>query len=136
MSKPKMLSREEILRADDLTRERLEVPEWGGALTVRAMTGAERDAFESAILTRRGQTFDVNMRNVRAKLAAWTVVDEAGARLFTEADVEQLSQKSAAALQRVFDVASRLSGLSRADVEELAKNSTAGQNGDSGSVSA
>jgi hypothetical protein len=54
--------------------------------------------------------------------------------LFTDEDVAALGQRSAAALERVFDAASRLSGLSAEDMEELAKNSESGQSG--GSTSA
>jgi len=129
----KLLSREQILEAQDIKAERLEVPEWGGEVMVRSMTGSERDQFEQTILTKRGRDYDVNMRNLRAKLAAWTVVDEAGARIFSEEDVLALSEKSAGALQRIFNVASRLSGISPEDVEELAKNSGSAPNGASGS---
>jgi len=41
--------------------------------------------------------------------------------LFTDADVKALGMKSAVALQRVFDVAQRLSGITSDDVDELAK---------------
>ena len=42
-------------------------------------------------------------------------------------DISVLGQKSAAALQRVFNVAQRLSGFSDEDLEELAKNSSDAQ---------
>jgi hypothetical protein len=59
------------------------------------------------------------------------MIDESGKRLFPDADVRELGKKSASALQRVFEVAQRLSGLSNADVEELTKNSTSDQSEDS-----
>jgi hypothetical protein len=52
-----------------------------------------------------------------------TIVDEEGNRLFSDADVKLLGQKSAAALDKLFEVAQKLSGLKDEDVEELAKNS-------------
>ena len=122
MAKPKLLTREAILQADDLPRELVEVPEWGGALYVRALTGAERDAFEQSIVETRGKNTRMNLRNIRARLVALTVVDEDGNRLFSDDDVEALGRKSAAALNRVFEVAQRLSGLRPEDVEELAGN--------------
>jgi hypothetical protein len=48
--------------------------------------------------------------------------------------VEALGKKSAAALNRVFEVAQRLSGITDDDVEELAKNSVGGPS--DGSISA
>src|SRR5690606_19506049 len=130
-SKVVVLNREAILAAKDLPRELVEVPEWGGAVYVRALTGAERDQFEASIVEQRGRDVRMAMRNIRAKLVALTVVDEDGQRNFTDDDVAALGGKSAAALDRLFAVAQRLSGLSKEDVEELAKNSESGQSADS-----
>ncbi|WP_461369485.1 hypothetical protein [Candidatus Darwinibacter acetoxidans] len=123
MAKLKILTRDAILQAEDLPRELVEVPEWGGCVYVRALTGAERDAFEASVVEQRGKSTKMNLRNIRAKLVALTAVDEEGKRLFTDDDAALLGKKSAAALDRVFDVAQRLSGLKDEDVEELAKNS-------------
>ena len=51
-SKVVFLNREAILAAEDLPRELVEVPEWGGAVYVRALTGAERDQFEASKIGR------------------------------------------------------------------------------------
>jgi len=75
----------------------------------------------------------VNLANVRARLCAISIVDETGKRMFSDEDVRALGRKSAAALDRVFAAAQRLSGLTDEDVEELAKNSDGGQSDDSGS---
>jgi len=119
----KLLSRDDILGAQDLPSEDVDVPEWGGCVRVRGLTGAERDAFEAEIVQMRGRDTHVNLRNVRAKLVARSIVDEDGKRIFGDADVHALGKKSAVALQRVFEVAQRLSGLTGEDMEELAKNS-------------
>lgn len=124
-----LLSREQILQAEDLGFEDVEVPEWGGTVRVRIMTGAERDAFEQSIVTRRGKDVNLNMVNIRAKLVATCLIDEKGDRLFTEKDVNILAQKSAVALDRVFGVAQRLNGLTEADVNELAVNFQPAPNG-------
>ena len=113
------LTREQILAAPDIHRETVPVPEWGGEIYVRGLSGTERDKFEASIITIRGTSQDVNMANVRAKLAAMAICDEFGKRLFTDADVKALGEKSASALQRVFAVAQRLSGLGQQDVAEL-----------------
>jgi hypothetical protein len=132
----KILSRDEILTALDITRERVPVPEWGGAVWVQGMTGTERDAFEASIVQQSGRgTRTVNLANARAKVVALSVVDKDGKRVFSQEDVTALGRKSAAALQRVFSVAQRLSGLRDEDMEELVKNSKPGRNGGSGSSS-
>lgn len=130
-----ILTRDQILGADDLRAVEVEVPEWGGTVRVRALTGAERDAYEVALAgVRPDGSRRANLVNVRARLVAMTCVDEAGVRLFTDADAEALGAKSAPAMERVFDVASRLSGLTEADVEELAEGFGRAPNG--GSTSA
>ena len=116
------LDRQAILGMDDLPRVRVEVPEWGGALYVRSLTGAERDAFEATWFAGEGRGRTVNMANLRARLVVLCAVDEDGIRLFADDDAEALGAKSAQALDRLFDAAQKLNGFSEADVEELAKN--------------
>ena len=116
-----VLSRDEILAVDDIQIEKVDVPEWGGSVFVKGMTGAERDRFEAGIITVTGDDSKINMINIRAKLCAETVCSEEGKKLFSRSDIKELSKKSAAALQRVFDVAQRLSGITDDDVEELAE---------------
>ena len=116
-----LLNRDAILAALDLPKELVSVPEWGGDVYVRSLTGKERDQFESGMIEQRGKSQTVNLSNIRAKLASMTICDEDGKRIFTDADMQALSGKSAVALQRVFEVAQRLSGLGATDVEELTK---------------
>jgi hypothetical protein len=116
-----MLDKNAILTADDVVKELVNVPEWGGDVYVKGMTGAERDGFEASIIQMRGRDANVNFKNIRAKLASLTICDESGKRLFTDDDVISLSKKSAVALQRIFPIAQRLSGIGEADVKELAE---------------
>lgn len=127
----RLLTRDAILAAQDIQTEEVQVPEWRGSVMVRGMTGTERDAFEASVLTGKGRNRDVNLKNFRARLIVKSVVNGKGERMFTRADIDALGQKSAAAIARVFDVATRLSGMSDEDVEELTKNSEDGQSEDS-----
>lgn len=117
----KILTRDQILASADLEKQLVSVPEWGGDVFVRSLTGAERDKFESGMIEQRGKSQSVNLSNVRAKLAAMTICDEAGDRIFSDMDVKMLAGKSALALNRVFEVARKLSGLAEEDVKELAE---------------
>ena len=99
------LGRDAILAIDDLPKEEVYVPEWKTWICVRALTGAERDAFETSIVEQRGKSTKMNLKNIRAKLVALTVVDEEGNRIFSDSDASALGKKSAAALERVFEVA-------------------------------
>lgn len=118
----KTLTKEEILAAQDLKTETVDVPEWGGQVIVRTMTGLERDRFESSIM-QGGQR---NYENLRSKVVVSTVVDAEGNSLFTLKDVEALGKKAANVIDRVFTVAIRLSGMTGKEMEELAGNSSTG----------
>jgi hypothetical protein len=128
-----LLSKEAILQADDLPTEDVEVPEWQGTVRVRALTGKERDAFEASLQQQRGKDFVRNTANVRAKLVAKCLIGEDGERLFSENEVNALGAKSAAGLDRVFEVAARLSRLSEEDIDELGKSSDVDPSDDSSS---
>ena len=114
-----MLDRDAILGADDLVTEVVEVPQWGGSVCIRSMTGTERDEFEQEMLALGAG--ERSVENIRARLLVRVIVDEDGSPLFTPADVSVLGAKSASALDMLFDVAQRLNALRPEDVEELAK---------------
>ena len=111
-----MIDRESILAADDLPREQVHVPEWGGHVFVKTMRGFERDAWEVSLQDETGKPSN---KNVRAKLAVATVVDEDGRLVFEPGDADELGNKSCAALDRIFTVSARLNGITDRDLEEL-----------------
>lgn len=123
----KLLNADEILDKDDSQYEDVPVPEWGGTVRVRSMTADERDAFDESITkishNGKGQTREIIMKGIRAKLVARSLIDDKGDRLFTDAQVETLGKKNATVLDRLFAIAQRLSGLSKDDVEKLAGKS-------------
>jgi len=120
-----ILSRDAILAAQDLKREEVAVPEWGGSVLVRTMTGAERDAWEQSLAN--GGKIDVS--NVRARLVAACTIDESGALLFSAADAQALGAKSGSALERVAKVAQRLNAITEEALEEARGNSSAAPSG-------
>lgn len=125
-----LLTRDQILGAQDLKREQVDVPEWGGAVLVREMTAAERISFEQDVMMSGG--VGQLPPDVVGRVAAWCIIDEAGRRVFTDADIEALGGKSTDAILRVFKAIMRLSAFAPEDAEELRKNSESGQSADSG----
>ncbi len=128
------LNKQQILEADDLPRELVPVPEWGGDILVRSMSGAEKDSLDASLMSDDGtRVSKERFRNYRARVAVLTVVGEDGDLLFTEADIAELTTKSARALDRVFEVAARLNGITGRDMDDIAKNSEpTPDDGDSG----
>lgn len=139
-----VLTREDVLAAKDTQIEFVKVPEWSGGnadagVFVRGLSGAQRDSFELAMIEQKGKKQEVNLRNLRAKLIVRCAVNsddpDTAKAIFQLSDIEALGKKSAAALQRVYAVAQRVSGLSNEDVEELTVQLGNDQSGDSGSDS-
>lgn len=127
-----VLGKAQILAADDMRRETVAVPEWGGEVVIRTLSGTERDAFDHDVWERDEDGVPTRMRNYRARLCALCIVDEFGNRLFSDLDAVELGQKkSAAALNRIFEAAQRLNGMGRAAEADAEKNS-GGRNSGSG----
>lgn len=127
------LTRDAILGCDDQQIEKVSVPEWGGHVYVRSMTGTARDEWEASQIGGTASKPKVRLDNARANLAARTICDESGSLLFTAADVVELGKRSSAALDRVYAVAQRLSRISADDIEELAGNSGGAPSAECGS---
>lgn len=120
-----MLSVDEILALDDLPREKVSVPEWGGDVYIRTMRGDERDEFEgieAQFRKTKGKGSPQAMRGFRARLLVYTVCNEGGELLFKPEQAAALGGKSSAIVSRLFDVAAKLNGFTSEDVEELEKN--------------
>ena len=115
-----LLSKSDILAAQDVAHVDVAVPEWGGSVRVKMLSGTERDAFEMMLRDRAklGQLGE----NYRALLVAYAAVDEAGAFLFTLADIEALGAKSAKALDRVVEAAQALNKLTDEALDDAIKN--------------
>jgi len=123
------LSRDGILGAVDVQTEKVFVKEWGDDVIVRGLTGDELDAFQGSVRQFR-PTFDgkgmeavLVQDGMRAKLLVKCLVDENGDRLFTDQDASALGAKNGSVIDRLYDVASRLSGLSEDEKAELEGNS-------------
>ncbi len=127
-----ILTRDDILSSQDLKRELVEMPEWGGDVWIQEMTGVQRDQLEKEF-TAYSNTGD-GLINIRARIAVMTCTDEAGVPLFTAEHSAKLGLKSAAALDRIFEVARRLSGMRREDVEDVVGNLNGTVSGDSSSA--
>ena len=118
-----LLSRDEILSKDDRKTEEVHVPEWGGSVLVRSLSGRERDAFEASTVKTKGNKQEQNYDNFRARFVALCVVDEHGKPLFaSKHDVMLLGNKSVAALQRIFNKAQEINGMTEQDVEDLTES--------------
>jgi hypothetical protein len=127
-----MLTRDQILAAADLPFEDVPVPEWGGTVRVQGLSLGELFAIDAGSSGKDGE-IDVKKRSLALLRAA--LVDEAGAALFSESDLERLAGKSHLVLRRLLKIADGLNGTSAEAAEQLAKNSEGEEDGASPSAS-
>lgn len=126
------LTKDQILAAVDRPFVKVAVPEWGGDVYISVMTGMERDVYESELVDGKR----VNYHNIRARMLVRCLTDENGDRLFSDDDIRKLGDKSGAVLDRLWDKARTVNGMSQKDVDELAGNSEGVPSGGSSSASA
>ena len=126
-----ILTKDQILAAEDLKKETIYIPEWGGDVILRSMKAIERDRFEDSMFEGKGKNRHENFRNLRARFLSEVLIDDNDKRLFpTPKDIEDLGQKSAGVLDRLFSIGRKLNGMTDTDVEEITKNSSEGQDED------
>ena len=115
------LSKKAILAAKDTKlKGPVAVPEWGGDVYFRTISGLERDQFEDAYSEQK-------MKASRARFLVLTISDENGERLFGDNEVEALGQKSSVVINRLFDEAWQHNAFTQEAVDALGEGSSPDQ---------
>lgn len=115
------LSKKAILAAKDTKlKGPVAVPEWGGDVYFRTISGLERDQFEDAYSEQKMKAF-------RARFLVLTISDENGERLFADNEIEALGQKSSVVINRLFDEAWQHNAFTQEAVDALGEGSSPGQ---------
>jgi len=108
MEPKKYLTAEEILATDDLVIKELNIPEWGGIVRFRTMSGGESLQFQE--------------ENKEDKTTSWIrifskcAVDENGQRLFTDKQMDALLKKSTKVFLTVQTFLIKLNGMGKDNV--------------------
>lgn len=107
-----------ILSADDLKYEDVDVPEWGVKVRIMCMTGEER-----SVVVQQYDMEDRDMATIQAVTLVKTMRDPStNEPIFTEQDdVHRIVKKSGAVLDMLFGVATRVSGITKQEVEAEAE---------------
>jgi len=114
------LTREEIL-AKRSVRPRQPVEVDGlGTVYVAKFSAKDRDRFEEIVTG--GVPGKVNLRNVRAQVAALLIVDEDGKRMFSDGDADALGELDTDTIQAVVVAGFKLNGIKSDELEEATKN--------------
>ena len=122
MGRMENLTADQILSLSSPAPLAVDLPGKQGRVFVRVMTGSERDGFEQWFMDAKGRK--AGLVGFRARLAALTLCDENGARLFTDSPehLQQLGSLPAPALQRIFEAAQKHNAMTEEDIEEITGN--------------
>lgn len=110
------LTKEHIIAFDDLPRIELDIPEWGGTVTVRALMASEAVDFA-------GRMDAVRKDDRKSLVSAYcsaiinAAIDDDGNALFDAKDGKALERKNFKALERIVEATLKISGMGAADKE-------------------
>jgi len=134
-----ILTRDSIVKAKDYTIEEVEVPEWGGVVRLRSLTGKDRDEYESAIVDSSSSPGKpdarVDIRGLKALLLSMAIVDENDEKMFDKKEVDILNSKSAKVIEMLWNKAQEMNGIGIEAVDKAEKNLQGDRNDKPGSGS-
>ena len=114
-----MSIRDQILSAKDSHSELVEIPEWGVTVQIQSMSGAARAVLMQEAMQSGG---NINMAKVYPDLIIQTCLDPETLNASTKNETLVLS-KNGAILDRLAEVATRLSGFNDSAVDDAGKDS-------------
>jgi len=110
------LTKDQIFSAEDLKTIEVDVPEWGGKIKLRTMTGQEREAYFRRLMKHKADEIPKDMFQTLVIICA---VDDKGNPLFTFDDLPELAKKNGAILDRLTKAAGDLNGLTDKSIDNL-----------------
>lgn len=111
--------RAQILASEDRKSREVQAEAWGGPVWLTPMDGRAREQFDRWMAAERQEAMP---RGMREKLLVLCITDAVGNRVFGDDDFEVLGTKNATVLDRLFDIAMLMNGLSAKAQAETEKN--------------
>ena len=129
----KALTKDAILGVKDRELKKVKVPEWGGFVFLRELSGKERFDLQNRMVEiaeaarKKGLKDDEELGveivkgGARGELLTRCLCDQDGDLLFKAEDIFRLEEKNNNVIQRLFDLASEMNGMSDDEVNEEEK---------------
>jgi len=113
--------KEKILKAKDIKSEKVKVDEWGVTIEIKGMSGSQRAKLIANAIDKNG---NVNLERIYPELLISALIDpETGKQIFATNDQSVLLGKSGEVIERLAQLAIKLSGLGPEAEKEAEKNS-------------
>jgi hypothetical protein len=115
-----MSLREKILAKQDIQEQIVEVSEWEVSILVRGLTGRQRAKLLTEAVDEKGKP---DLQKIYPELVILSSYDpETKEKVFQPTDRDAVVEKSGAALEKIAQVAMKISGLSPETAREAEKN--------------
>lgn len=112
----KLLTVTDILAVNDIVEEDVEVPEWGGAVRIRAFTKARQHQLRE--MSRDPRTGKLDEHKLEMQLFIHGVIEPK----FEPVQATELEQKSAGAIDRILTRIMAISGMTEGAIREAEKS--------------
>lgn len=127
MSERVVVTRDALLKSPAAGPQREDVPlpelGHGTVIPVWGMNAGHRTRYERSFSGKKGTTIEARILEFRQRLVVECCRNDDGTPIFTLEDVQALGNVRADVIERIVNVAQRLSGMSNTDIEDTVKNS-------------
>jgi hypothetical protein len=107
-----VLSRDKLLKVKaEVPTEKISVPELGGEVIIRGMTGKEQTIFNRSVVKKGGDRNEVDDELFASKLIVQCLTDEKGERLLKEDEFAIVQGWPASVFQKLAQASLRVNGL-------------------------
>ena len=113
-----MLTREQIESKPGFTIKEIPIPEWDGTVCIRSWTANEMDEYATWVDTGGS----VTKKRAHAKIAAISLCDPDGKRMYADGEIDTLGDRNGAALDRIVKEAMSHNGLGSDAIESAEGN--------------
>ncbi len=118
------LTKDAIIKANDLKREEVDVTECGidGEIIIRSLTAKERSLLELKYEALRKSEKPITVMEILASIVVMGAINQDGSKLFTEEEIPILMSKNGNLIEKLAYRVQVLSGIMKEEVKSKAKN--------------
>lgn len=122
MEERKVLSREDIVRADDSSYNEVFVKEWGGYVRVYVISAKDRLEFEGKYTKKESGSINFEHKEAPLDLLSCSLRSANGMPLFSKEDLNMLGDKNGKVVNLLFNEALKLNWMTQESQEQVKKN--------------
>ncbi len=116
------LTRDQILNAQDIKVHHVDVPEWGGGIHMRQLSCAAAESYQDYLISLQKKDGQIRLSGMRVTLLTLVLCDAVGNLLFTDNDLDALSERDSMVIGRLYEEAKRINAIIEDAGDEAEKN--------------